>query len=107
MNVFVHKKTKFDINIFDWTDDNELRCEFFKDKSACSDLLMSHTRGDVNFLYLFRITEILENRDSNTLSPFDGIGAYFRLKVEMLNDPKTFKLPEGFEHINCSRRDNC
>lgn len=107
MKTLVHKQTDVSINIFRWENDI-VEASFFKDKPEVNDLLMSNTKGQANFLYLYKIVEILENRDTRVDNAnFNPNKAFFKLKVEMVNDVNNgYELPEHYKHINCSRRDN-
>ena len=45
-----------------------------------------HIRSTPNFgALIFKVTEILENRDSRVEKPFDGTNAYFKCKVERVD----------------------
>lgn len=105
MKILVHKMSSVDINIFKW-DGNIIEGSFFRDKPEVDDLIMSFTKGDVNFLYLYKIVEILECRDSNvSTSNFNGKNAFFKLKIELLND-ENFNLPAQYQNIDTSRKSN-
>lgn len=114
MNKFVHRQNAkhLDIFILDWNSDDIVSIEVFSNpKPEVGDVLMSSLKADTNFLYLFRIDEILENRDAKVSRDsvvdgkpekeyqikrdpsieFDCKDAFFKLQVQMINQTKVIE----------------
>lgn len=110
MEIFIHKVSNTNVNIFDWGDDNVVRCEFLtKKKPEVGDILMSHTKSDPNNLWIYKIVDILQNRDSRGLNPlYDSKDSFFKLKVDLVFNPMVPGefCPEQYQHIDTSRMNN-
>jgi hypothetical protein len=82
MKQLVHNMRDSAICIYEY-DSKKLRGSFFKEKPETGDVIMSHNKREANFLRMFEVTEIIENRNANISSDcsFDPTNAYFILGI--------------------------
>lgn len=91
MKVLIHKKEGFRICIFERSSKTIKGC-FFDEKPETGDVVMSHTARESNYLFMFRIDSIVENRDAkvdcaNAVNPSI---AYFELSVSNVTDDPVY-----------------
>lgn len=92
MKTLIHTFRCTDICIYSF-ENNIIKGLFFKEKPSVGDVIMTHTSRDSNFLNMFCVAEILENRDSKVQKEcdYDKSNAYFELKVENVTGDSRFE----------------
>lgn len=91
MKTLIHNQKDSSICIYDFGQDR-LRGAFFKEKPDVGDIIMSHAKRDINFLYIFEVTEIIKKMDSKICSEssYDPVGALFELGIKNVTYDKRF-----------------
>jgi hypothetical protein len=92
MKTLIHVQRDTSICIYNLNNEN-ITGSFFKEKPEVGDVVMSWTEKDVNFLKMFHVKEIVENRDGriSSKSKFNPEKAFFRLRVEDVTHDERFK----------------
>lgn len=102
MKTLIHKQSDININLLELKDDIMRAC-FFRKKPEIGDLFMSSwQRVSASNMYLFRIDEIIENRDARVSNDsFNNENAYYKLRITLLND-QYGDLPEEYSGVDTS-----
>jgi len=83
MKELIHNQKDSSICIYEH-DAELLKGSFFKLKPEVGDIIMSHNKREPNFLRMFEVLNIVENKDSNISdkSVFNPKNAYFILSIK-------------------------
>ena len=102
MKVLIHEQKDTSICIYE-IDENMIIGSFFKNKPTVGDIIMSHVRRETNFLYIYEVLEIIENKDANICSScnYDPVNAYFKLLIRnVTSDAKYVDFDNSINNLN-------